>query len=326
MLDGAVDLVGGDVQEAVDADLAGDVAQHVGAVAVGAHEGVGRHDRAVDVALGGEVHDRVVAGHGCGDGLAVADVALHEAVARVVVHVAQGGEVAGVGEHVEDRDLVVGGGEHVADVVRADEPGTTGDEQPHAPSPPPPPETVEGRQAVAAQVRRLPLRLDVGAPRVLLVARGQDRIGDAPVGLHRRVVPRHAQLVGRVVVAVDEVGDGHVGERREAVRHARRDEHAPVRLGAVGLHTQVERERGPVGGRARSAGRAAPPGRCRRGRTSSRPGGGGSAGRPRRRPGGRHGSPGPSPGPAGTTRGGTSRRSTHARRRACRGRRCTPRR
>ena len=54
------------------------------------HEVVGVDDRAVDVALGGEVHDGVVAGHGLGDGVAVADVALDERVAGVVVEVGAG--------------------------------------------------------------------------------------------------------------------------------------------------------------------------------------------------------------------------------------------
>ena len=63
LLDRAVHLVGRDVQEPLDADAAGDVAHHVGAVAVGADELVGVDDRAVDVALGREVHDRVVAVH-----------------------------------------------------------------------------------------------------------------------------------------------------------------------------------------------------------------------------------------------------------------------
>ena len=82
LLDRAVHLVGGDVHEALDADLAGDVAQHVGAVAVGAHELVGAHDRAVDVALGGEVHDGVVAVHGRRHRVAIADVAVDEREAR----------------------------------------------------------------------------------------------------------------------------------------------------------------------------------------------------------------------------------------------------
>ena len=61
----------------------------------------------------------------------VADVALHERVARVVVDVLERGQVAGVGERVVHDDLVVGVGEDVAHVVGADEPGAAGDELLH---------------------------------------------------------------------------------------------------------------------------------------------------------------------------------------------------
>src|SRR6476469_10248335 len=66
------------------------------------------------------------------------------------------------------------------------------------------------------------------APRVGLVAGRQDRIGDPPVGGDGGVVPHQPELVGRVVVAVDEVGDDHVGDRGEAVGDTGRDEHAAV--------------------------------------------------------------------------------------------------
>src|SRR6056297_4141329 len=46
------------------------------------------------------------------------------------------------------------------------------------------------------------VRRDVGTARVLLVPLGEDRVGDAPVGIDGRVVPGHAELVGRVVVPV----------------------------------------------------------------------------------------------------------------------------
>jgi hypothetical protein len=75
----------------------------------------------------------------------------------------------------------------------------------------------------------------VGAQRVGLVA--ADRIGS--------VTPQSAAIAGssqatparrRVVVAVDQVGDGHVGERGEAVGHTGRDVDAEVVvLAAVGL-------------------------------------------------------------------------------------------
>ena len=108
-LDRAVDLVGRDVEEALDAGLAGDVAQHVGAVAVRPHEGVRVLDRAVDVRLGGEVDDRVVPRQLGDDGVLVADVGVDEPAAAVVDQVGDVLAVAGVGQGVEDRDRVVGG-------------------------------------------------------------------------------------------------------------------------------------------------------------------------------------------------------------------------
>ena len=83
------------------------------------------------MALGREVHDRVVAGHGLFERARIADVALDELEPRIVVDVAQRRQVAGIRERVVHRDLVVGVGEHVADEVRADEAGAAGDEQLH---------------------------------------------------------------------------------------------------------------------------------------------------------------------------------------------------
>ncbi len=131
VLDRAVHLVGGDVQEAVDTDLTGDVAQDARAERVGGDERVGIDDRAIDVRLGGEVDDRVVARHVLHDGVVVADVALDEATPAVVEHIADVVEVAGVGELVEHGDLVVAVGQQPTHVVRADEACGARDEQLH---------------------------------------------------------------------------------------------------------------------------------------------------------------------------------------------------
>ena len=99
----AVDFVGGDVVVA-DAVLADGLQQAEGALHVGAQERLGVRDGVVVVALGGVVHDRVVARHQPVQQLRVADVADDE------LH-AVGGQpgdvlgVAGVGQLVQDGDM-----------------------------------------------------------------------------------------------------------------------------------------------------------------------------------------------------------------------------
>ena len=132
LLHRSVDLVGPDVDHPGNLEPARRVHHHVGAEAVGVDEVVRAGDGAVDVALGCEVDHGVVAGHGLLERARVADVALDEAVAGIVVDVAQRRQVAGIRECVVDGDLVVGVGQDPADVVGADEPRPAGDELPHA--------------------------------------------------------------------------------------------------------------------------------------------------------------------------------------------------
>jgi len=73
-----VDLVGGDLQEALVTMLFGGLKQHPGAVDVGLDKGAGLEQRSVDVGLGGEVEDAVVLGGQLVHQLCVADVAPHE--------------------------------------------------------------------------------------------------------------------------------------------------------------------------------------------------------------------------------------------------------
>lgn len=116
----AVDLVGGDVVVA-DAVLADGLQQAEGALDVGAQERLGVGDGVVVVALGGVVHDRVVARDDAVKQLGVADVAHDElhAVRR------QPGDVlgvAGVGQLVQDGDVDAGVVvHHVVHEVAADE-------------------------------------------------------------------------------------------------------------------------------------------------------------------------------------------------------------
>lgn len=116
----AVDLVGGDVVVA-DAVLADGLQQAEGALHVGAQEGLRVGDGVVVVALGGVVHDPVVARHDLIEQRGVADVAHDElhAVRR------QPGDVlgvAGVGQLVQDGDMylwvVI---DHVVHEIAADE-------------------------------------------------------------------------------------------------------------------------------------------------------------------------------------------------------------
>ena len=65
-------------------------------------------------------------------GVAVGDVAVDEAVARVVAQVGQVGEVAGVGQRVEVDDGRFGVAfQDIADEVAADEAAAAGDEEPN---------------------------------------------------------------------------------------------------------------------------------------------------------------------------------------------------
>ncbi len=116
------------MEEALDAALAGGFEQDEDAVDVGLDEGARVHERAVDVRLGGEVDDGVGVTHRLFNLGGVADVALNEAVAGVVLDVAQVVEVAGVGELVEVDDIVVVMAQEPAHEVGADEAGAAGDE------------------------------------------------------------------------------------------------------------------------------------------------------------------------------------------------------
>ncbi len=102
-----------------------------GADDVGLHERARPVDRAVDVALGGEVKHarRAVRGEEPRDLVGVADVHLFERVARIACDRRQRGEVARVGQLVDVDDGVVGVLDEVPDERGADESGAAGDEE-----------------------------------------------------------------------------------------------------------------------------------------------------------------------------------------------------
>jgi hypothetical protein len=101
-----------------------------GAHHVGHHEIRRPVDRAIDVAFGGEVHDRLrpLLGEERVDQRAVGDVALHEAVARIALEARQVGGIAGIGELVEVHHRACLGAHPVEDEVGSDEARTAGDE------------------------------------------------------------------------------------------------------------------------------------------------------------------------------------------------------
>ena len=88
---------------------AGGLEQAVGAHEVRLDEVAGRVDRAIDVALGREVHDDVGphAGEGLAQGGSVADVGLDEGEPRAGRDGLEGGQVPGIGELVEHADVYV---------------------------------------------------------------------------------------------------------------------------------------------------------------------------------------------------------------------------
>ena len=123
----AVDLVGGDVVVA-DAVLADGLQEAEGALDVGAQEGLRVGDGVVVVALGGVVHDRVVAGDQPVQQPGVADVA-HDELHAVGGKARDVLGVAGVGQLVQDGGMdlwvVIG---HVVHEVAADEAATARDD------------------------------------------------------------------------------------------------------------------------------------------------------------------------------------------------------
>ena len=116
----AVDLIGGDVVVA-DAVFPHGLQQAEGALDVGAQEGLRVGDGVVVVALGGVVHDRVVAGDQLIEQRGVADVA-HDELDAVGGQARDVLGVAGVGQLVQDGDVHLGVVvHHVVHEVAADE-------------------------------------------------------------------------------------------------------------------------------------------------------------------------------------------------------------
>src|SRR5690606_26292869 len=67
---------------------------------------------------------------------------------------------------------------------------------------------------------------DVGEAGVLAIPARQDGIFHAPVDGQLGIIPGHAEFVVACVVVVDQVDQGGIGERDEAVGHAHGNEDA----------------------------------------------------------------------------------------------------
>jgi hypothetical protein len=142
----AVDLIGGDVVEAMALDslllqphAARRAQQHMSPDDVGLDESVGAENRAIDMGLRGKVHDRVDAllPQQLLDERTVGDVAVDEAKGRLIIGHAQAGEIACIGERIEHhhtllRMLL----QPVVDEVATDESGSAGHKQARHSSPP----------------------------------------------------------------------------------------------------------------------------------------------------------------------------------------------
>jgi hypothetical protein len=98
------------------------------------YEGFGALDGPVDMAFGGKIDDgtRPVFGNQGGDRPGIGDVALHQAVARIVAQCGQIVRVAGVGQGVQGHHGLVAARQPVEYEVGADETGSAGDQDRHA--------------------------------------------------------------------------------------------------------------------------------------------------------------------------------------------------
>ena len=127
-IDVTVDLIGGNLQVA-QLVRAGIVEQALGAEDVRRDKLVATHDRAIDVALGGDVDDAVAALGSTRDVFDGGDITVHEGVARIVGEV---GDVLGaprVRQQVDVDDVQIGVlAQQSADEVRANKPAATRDE------------------------------------------------------------------------------------------------------------------------------------------------------------------------------------------------------
>ena len=132
-------------------------------------------DRSINVAFGGEVHDRIVASHRCFDIAGLANIAFDEIKSGAVVNIFQSRKIAGICQRVVDRYFMISVCEHPPHIIRANKTGAASyknlhfDLSPHRP-------------------KWAHLRIDRVTCWVRGIAVGQNWFGNTPIGFNCLVV------------------------------------------------------------------------------------------------------------------------------------------
>ncbi len=167
---GAVDFVRRDMEEA-EARLvglgeaapvgAGGFQQCIGADDVGLDEHIRARDRAIDVALGGQMHHGLglERGEGPVHGRTIGDIGLEEVIALGAAHGRERLEIGRVGQLIDVQDLDADTADEVAHEGRSDEAGPAGNDDAHdaTPGPQAPPVKTNEDFRSASRGRRLSL-------------------------------------------------------------------------------------------------------------------------------------------------------------------------
>ena len=132
-------------------------------------------DRTIDVAFGGEVHDRIVASHRRFDIARLANIAFHKLESRTVVNIFQSRKIAGICQRVVNSYFMISVCEHPSHIIRTDKTGAASYKNLHFELSPHRPKGAH-------------LRIDRVAGWVRGIAVRQNWFGDSPIGFNCLVV------------------------------------------------------------------------------------------------------------------------------------------